>query len=87
LRITPHNLALPFRRKIMIEVKIYCRKLFHFGLPRTVVKVQLEGWAEALLRKHEQILQEPSCVKPAESSASILTKVENLLKNASKSSV
>jgi len=71
----------------MIELRVFCRQLFHFGVPRTVVKVQLEGWAEVLLRKHEQLLQEPSSVKPVELSGNILAKVENILKNASRSTI
>jgi hypothetical protein len=66
----------------MIEVKIYCRQLFHFGVPRTVVKVKIESRAEALLRKHEQVLQEPSCVKPVHTSETLLAKVENILRDA-----
>jgi hypothetical protein len=70
-----------FGRKIMIEVRIYCRQLPHFGVPRTVVKIQLEGWAEALLRKREQRLQESSCIEPVHASETLLAKVENILRD------
>jgi hypothetical protein len=76
-----------FRRKIMIELRVYCRQLFHFGVPRIVVSVQLESWAEALLRKQEEILKDPSCPQAAEPSGDIMAKVEAILRNASRSTV
>jgi hypothetical protein len=57
----------------MIELRIYCRQLFHFGAPRVVVKVRLDDCAEAHLR-------ESSAAKPP----GMLAKVEAILKKASR---
>jgi hypothetical protein len=59
----------------MIELRVYCRQLFHFGVPRVVVKVQLEDCAQALLQKAEE----------SSSGGDILAKVESILSNASQS--
>ncbi len=56
----------------MIELRIYCRQLFHFGVPRVVVNVRLDDCAEAHLR-------ESSTAKPP----GLLAKVEAILKKAS----
>jgi hypothetical protein len=68
----------------MIELRVFCRQLFHFGVPRTVVKIRLESWAEVLLRKHEELVHEPSSANPAVPSGDIRSKVEAILQNASR---
>jgi hypothetical protein len=68
----------------MIELRIYCRQLFHCGLPRTIVKVQVEHCPQALLR--EELLQESSSAQPAEPLGNLQAKVEAILKNAKSSS-
>jgi hypothetical protein len=57
----------------MIELRIYCRQLFHFGFPRVIVRVQVDDLAEARL-------QERSAAKPE----NLRAKVEAILKNASR---
>jgi hypothetical protein len=53
----------------MIELRVYCRRLYHSGIPQTIIKVQVEDSVQALL-------QEPP--------SALLTKVQAILKSAAR---
>ena len=61
----------------MIELRVYCRQLYHSGIPQTIVRVQVEDSVQALL-------QEPSSTDPAVFPQELQTKVETILKNAAR---
>jgi hypothetical protein len=61
----------------MIELRVYCRQLYHSGIPQTIVRVQVEDSVQALL-------QEPSSTDPAVFPQELRTKVETILKNAAR---
>jgi hypothetical protein len=63
-------------KEIMIKLRISCYQLFHYGLPRTVVTVQLEDRFQAILRIDEE--HQAAC------SSGILAKVEAILRSAAK---
>jgi hypothetical protein len=61
----------------MIELRVYCRQLYHSGIPQTIIKVQVEDSLQALL-------QEPSPTDPAPFAQNLLTKVQAILKSAAR---
>jgi hypothetical protein len=61
----------------MIELRVYCRQLYHSGVPQTIVRVQVEDSVQALL-------QEPSSNDPVPLPQPLLVKVQAILKNAAR---
>jgi hypothetical protein len=61
----------------MIELRVYCRQLYHSGVPQTIVRIQVEDSVQALL-------QEPSSNDPVALPQALLVKVQAILKNAAR---
>jgi hypothetical protein len=61
----------------MIELRVYCRQLYHSGNPQTIVRVQIEDSVQALL-------QEPFSPDQAAFAQALLAKVQAILKNAAR---
>jgi hypothetical protein len=61
----------------MIELRVYCRQLYHSGMPQTIVRVQVEDSVQALL-------QGPFSSDQSAFAQALLTKVQAILKNAAR---
>jgi hypothetical protein len=68
----------------MIELRVYCRQLYHSGIPQIIVKVQVEDSVQSLLQKDELFFEEPSFISPDMFTKDLLTKVKAIFKNAAR---